>query len=203
MRREWKQVTVVGLVAFTAPCLGCAATARFLLHWSVDASWLTGIAPSTTSVAMAYAVMLEFGLAPTECGNVVLAACFVNDLATVLVLGLKFSPFGHRTLIFAAASAAAFVVLPWLVPRFFARYGGRPSELEAKLLLARSGLGALALFGLSHGGVDQRQYSYLIGAVIGSAIVPTLVANAFFLPRHLLPQDTDASTGTLAADRHR
>jgi glutathione-regulated potassium-efflux system ancillary protein KefC len=43
-----------------------------------------------------------------------------------------------------------------------------------------------ALFGLTHGIVTQQQYSYLIAAVIGSAIVPTLIANAFFLPRHLL-----------------
>jgi Kef-type K+ transport system membrane component KefB len=43
-----------------------------------------------------------------------------------------------------------------------------------------------ALFGLSHHIITQQQYSYLIAAVIGSAIVPTLIANAFFLPRHLL-----------------
>ena len=44
-----------------------------------------------------------------------------------------------------------------------------------------------ALFGLTHGIVDEAQYSYLVAAVIGSAVVPTLIANAFFLPRHLLP----------------
>ena len=43
-----------------------------------------------------------------------------------------------------------------------------------------------ALFGLSHGIVDQGQYSALVAAVIGSAVVPTLIANAFFLPRNLL-----------------
>jgi glutathione-regulated potassium-efflux system ancillary protein KefC len=50
-----------------------------------------------------------------------------------------------------------------------------------------------ALFGLSHGIVSQAQYSYLIAAVIGSAIAPTLIANAFFLPRHLLPRDLPES----------
>ena len=298
MRREWKQATIVGLVAFTAPFLGCAAVARYGIGWSTEASWLTGIALSTTSVAVVYAVMLEFGLNRTEYGKIVLAACFVNDLATVLGLGLMFSPFNSKTVVFVAASTAAFVIFPWLVPRFFSRYGGRPSELEAKLLLlAMFGLGALALwagsepvlpayilgmilagtvgkdhalvrrlrtltfglltpfyfiragsfvsvpalltapgilllllgakmvtkfvgvfpitkvfksprkesmyttllmstgltfgsisalFGLTHGIISQRQYSYLIAAVIGSAIVPTLIANAFFLPRHLL-----------------
>ena len=49
-----------------------------------------------------------------------------------------------------------------------------------------------ALFGLSHGVVDQAQYSALVAAVIGSAVVPTLIANAFFLPHHLLRQDEPA-----------
>ena len=310
MRREWKQATIVGLVAFIAPFLGCAAVARYLIGWSTAASWLTGIALSTTSVAVVYAVMLEFGLNRTEYGKIVLAACFVNDLATVLALGLMFSPFNLKTLAFAGGSSAAFIVLPWLVPRFFRRYGGRPSELEAKLLLlAMFGLGALALwagsepvlpayilgmilagtvgkdhslvrrlrtltfglltpfyfiragsfvsvpalvsgagilflllgakmltkfagvypttkffksprneamyttllmstgltfgsisalFGLTHGIVTQQQYSYLIAAVIGSAIVPTLIANAFFLPRHLL-RSVDAAEHAEAA----
>jgi hypothetical protein len=44
-----------------------------------------------------------------------------------------------------------------------------------------------ALFGLSHEIVSQAQYSALVGPVIGSAVVLTLVAGAaFFLPRHLL-----------------
>lgn len=45
-----------------------------------------------------------------------------------------------------------------------------------------------ALFGLSHHLIDEAQYSSLVAAVIGSAVVPTLIANAFFLPRHLLPE---------------
>ena len=34
----------------------------------------------------------------------------------------------------------------------------------------------------------QGQYSALVAAVIGSAVIPTLIANAFYLPRHLLPK---------------
>lgn len=45
-----------------------------------------------------------------------------------------------------------------------------------------------ALFGLSHGVIDQSQYSYLVATVIGSAVVPTMFANAWFMPRHLLPR---------------
>jgi len=97
LRTRWKETTTAGLIAFLAPFLGCAAAARVFLGWSTDASWLAGIALSTTSVAVVYAVMLEFGFNRTEYGKVVLAACFINDLATVIVLGLMFSPFTWKT----------------------------------------------------------------------------------------------------------
>jgi hypothetical protein len=63
-----------------------------------------------------------------------------------------------------------------------------------------------ALFGLSHGIIDQVQYSGLVAAVIGSTVVPTLIANAFYLPRHLLPNastvvDVEGATVPVASPR--
>jgi glutathione-regulated potassium-efflux system ancillary protein KefC len=297
-RRRWKEATAVGLISFFAPFLACGAAARWLLGWDPMASWLAGVAMSTTSVAVVYAVMIEFGFNTTEYGKTVLAACFVTDLGTVVALGLIFAPFTLKTVLFVVAMVAVGVALPWITPRFFRRYGGRASEIEAKfLLLALFGLGALAgwadseavlpayvlgmalagsvgrdhvlvrrlrtlcfglltpfyfiragsfislpalaaapgaflvmlvtkvtakiagvypvtqafasprkegmyttllmstgltfgtissLFGLTHGVVNQAQYSILVAAVIASAVVPTLVANAYFIPRHLL-----------------
>ena len=296
---KWKEAVAVGLASFFFPFLGCAAGAHYVLGWEVMPSWLAGVAMSTTSVAVVYAVMLEFGFNVTDYGKTVLAACFVTDLGTVVALGLIFAPFTMKTVIFVGVGIAAFVVLPWLTPRFFRRYGNRPSELEAKyLLLCLFGLGALAtwadseavlpayvigmvlagtvgkdhalirrlrtltfglltpfyfiragsfvsvpeliaapaafifmlvlkvfskivgvypvtkvykapnkeamyttllmstgltfgtisaLFGLSRGIIDQSQYSALVAAVIASAVIPTVIANAFYLPRHLLP----------------
>jgi Kef-type K+ transport system membrane component KefB len=296
-RREWKQAAAVGLVSFAAPFIGCAAVARFVLGWSPDASWLAGVAMSTTSVAVVYAVMLEFDLNVTDYGKTVLAACFVTDLATVVALGVIFAPFTIKTDVFIIVGIISFIVLPWVTPRFFRRFGGRPSELEAKyLMLVLFALGALAtwagseavlpaymmgmvlagtvgkdhslirrlrtlvfglltpfyfiragslvslpalvaaplafvillitkvatkiagvypvtksygaphqeamyttllmstgltfgtisaLFGLSHQIISQSQYSALVAAVIGSAVVPTLIANAFYLRWHL------------------
>ena len=60
-------------------------------------SWLAGVAMSTTSVAVVYAVMLEFGFNAIDYGKVVLAACFITDLGTVLALGLIFAPFTFKT----------------------------------------------------------------------------------------------------------
>jgi glutathione-regulated potassium-efflux system ancillary protein KefC len=298
-RTKWKEALVVGLVGFFAPFLGATAIARYVLGWSSSSSWLVGIALSTTSVAVVYAVMLELGLNLTDFGKGILAACFVNDLGTVIALGLIFAPFTFRTLVFVFASIAVFVLLPFLTPWFFERFGGRVSELEAKyILFLLFGMGGLAtwagseavlpayiigmilagtvgkdhilvrrlrtltfglltpfyfiragslvsvsaliaaplvfltllfakmsskllsliptvrsfnylrheglyyslmmstgltfgtisaLFGLNHGIISQAQYSHLVATVIGSAVVPTAIANAYFMPKHLMP----------------
>jgi glutathione-regulated potassium-efflux system ancillary protein KefC len=301
-RLKWKEAAAVGLASFFLPFLGCAAAAHYVLGWAVMPSWLAGVAMSTTSVAVVYAVMLEFGFNTTEYGKTVLAACFVTDLGTVIALGLIFAPFTLRTLIFLGVGVVVFIILPWLTPRFFKLYGNRPSELETKfLLLCLFGMGALAtwadseavlpayligmvlagtvgkdhalirrlrtltfglltpfyfiragsfvsipaliaapaaflfffvvkvatkiigvypvtklfaapnkeaayttllmstgltfgtisaLFGLTHGIINQSQYSSLVATVIASAVIPTVIANAVYLPRHLLSEST-------------
>ena len=297
-RRRWREATGVGLVGFLGPFIGATLVAHYVVGWDWRPSWLAGVALSTTSVAVVYAVMLELGFNRTEFGKAILASCFVNDLGTVVALGLIFSPFTLRTLVFVVLGVAAFVALPYITPRFFAKYGGRVSELEAKfLLLTLFLLGGLAvwagseavlpayiigmvlagsvghdhflirrlrtvtfglltpfyfiragsfvsvpalvaapltfvalflakmvakmvglfpavnaygyrgreasyytlmmstgltfgtisaLFGLNHGIITQIQYSFLVATVIGSAVIPTMIANAFFMPSHLL-----------------
>lgn len=44
-----------------------------------------------------------------------------------------------------------------------------------------------ALYGFTHGIVSREQYSFLVAAVIASAVVPTVIATLAFLPRHLIP----------------
>ncbi len=46
-----------------------------------------------------------------------------------------------------------------------------------------------ALFGLNHGIITSDQYSHVVPTVIGSAVIPTLIANAFFMPVHLRPRE--------------
>src|SRR5467141_3974330 len=166
-RRKWKEATAVGLISFFAPFFGCAAAARWGLGWGVEASWLAGVAMSTTSVAVVYAVMIEFGFNTTEYGKTILAACFVTDLGTVVALGLIFAPFTIKTLIFLGVGMVVFIVLPWLTPRFFRLYGGRPSELETKfLLLCLLGMGALATWADSEAVLP----AYLIGMVLAGTV---------------------------------
>lgn len=49
-----------------------------------------------------------------------------------------------------------------------------------------------SLYGLPHGLVTQEQHSFLVAAVIASAVVPTLIAGWAFVPIHLLPKTDEA-----------
>jgi Kef-type K+ transport system membrane component KefB len=258
-------------------------------------------------MAVVYAVMVETGFNKTDFGKGILGACFINDLATVVALGLIFAPFTYKTVVFLVVCAIGLGTLPFLTSWLTRRYAHRTAAVRTKwVLLVLFGLGALALwsgseavlpayvagmalagaaaqdhhwvrrlrtltvglltpfyfiragslvsipavfsapvvflvflggkvaskifglypvvarfreegkerwyytllmstgltfgtisalYGLSHGIVSREQYSFLVAVVIGSAVVPTMIANAVFLPRHLLPKAQAANDG--------
>lgn len=296
---KWKEVLTVGFIGFLAPFLGCSAVAFYFLKWGLQASLLTGVALSTTSMAVVYAVMLETGLNTTEYGKGILGACFINDLGTVIALGLIFAPFTYKTIIFIAAAVIVMALFPVLTNHFTNVYGNRTAAIRIKwvsfvllsmgalavwsgseavlpayiagMMLAefasrnhiwirrirsltvgfltpfyfiRAGsfvsipvlisapliLGALflgktiskifglypviglfrkensqrwyytllmstgltfgtisALYGFSHGIITAPQYSCLVITIIASAVIPTVIANFWFMPKNLLP----------------
>lgn len=145
MASKKKEVLVVGTVGFLAPFLGCTAVARFILGWDVHASWLAGVALSTTSMAVVYAVMLETGFNKTDFGKGILGACFINDLGTVIALGLLFAPSTYKTLVFIGVSAVVLAFFPFLTHFLTQMYGYRTAAIRAKwVVLVLLGLGALA-----------------------------------------------------------
>lgn len=130
IRAKLKEVSVVGLIGFFAPFLGCVAIARYALDWNLKASLLCGVALSTTSMAVVYAVMLETGFNKTEFGKGILGACFINDLGTVIALGLLFAPFTYKTGIFIVVTAFLLAILP-LLSRWLTRiYAHRTAAIR-------------------------------------------------------------------------
>lgn len=298
LKSKFREITIVGLVGFFAPFIGASLISYFILDWGLRPSLLTGIALSTTSMAVVYAVMIEYGFNKTSFGKSILGACFVNDLGTVIGLGLIFAPFTFRTLIFLGVTLILIFILPgitnflirhfayktaairtkwilfvllsmgvlamwsgsepvlpayiigmilsktiekdnffvrrlrtmtigFLTPLYFLRAGALVSlpaiiggflvfvllfsgkiifkifglypvisrfkkhkkEKWYYTLLMSTGLtfGTIsALYGLTNEIINTEQYSIIVGVVIASAVIPTLIANKFFLPRHLL-----------------
>ena len=163
VKRNFASSVTIGLMGFFAPYLGCLLLARYGLGWPWPQAQIAGIALSTTSVAVVYAVMVETGYNRTELGKIILAACFINDIGTVLALGLVFANYNIYLLLFAVVTVAVMAVLPWVVPWLFKRIGKRTSEPEIKFLfLVLFVLGGLANLGQSEAVLP----AYLIGMVL-------------------------------------
>lgn len=158
----WSSMTI-GVVGFLAPYFGVLLFARFVVGWPWPQAQIAGISLSTTSVAVVYAVMVETGFNRTEIGKLILAACFVNDLGTVLALGLVFANYNLLLALFAGATAVALWLLAKYAPSLLALLGNRVSEPQTKfvtlVLLFLGGLASIA-------GSEAVLPAYLVGMVL-------------------------------------
>ncbi len=204
LRTKLKEVTVVGLISFLSPFLGCTAIAYYGIGWDLQASWLCGVALSTTSMAVVYAVMLETGLNKTGFGKGIMGACFITDLGTVIALGLLFAPFTYKTAVFIAVSTAVLALLPAVTALITRIYANRTAAIRTKwVMLVLFGLGALALWS----GSEAVLPAYIAGMVLaGSAARDTFwvrrlrtLTVGFLTPFYFLRAGTLVSLGALLA----
>jgi Kef-type K+ transport system membrane component KefB len=163
LRKYGKESIGIGFFSFLLPFLGAMAYAYYVAGWTSDAAKICGIALSTTSVAVVYAVMVETGLNKTELGKVILAACFVTDLGTVVALGILFANYNVWLAVFAVITAVVLIITPWFVRWFFGAFSSHVSEPEIKLLFCMLfGLGWLA----THANSEAVLPAYLLGIVV-------------------------------------
>ena len=176
IRRNFASTIAIGVVGFLAPYLGVLAWAHFISGWPWAQAQIAGIALSTTSVAVVYAVMVETGFNQTEIGKVILAACFLNDIGTVLALGLVFANYNLGLLAFAAATLAAMFLLPRVTSWFFGRLGSRVSEPQIKFVLVV----LFVLGGLSN---TAKSEAVLPAYLIGMVLAPVFLADRELMHR--------------------
>ncbi len=168
LRRHWRASLAIGFVSFLLPLGAAFAVCLTLLHWDLHAAEIGGVALSTTSVAVVYAVMVETGLNRQDIGKLILAACFVTDLGTVLALGLLFASYGLLLLVFIGVAAVVLPLLPRATRLLVRHFGHRVSEPEIKfLLLVLLGLGALA----STAGSEAVLPAYIAGLVVAGVFM--------------------------------
>lgn len=168
LKRHWKASLSLGAVSFLLPLIGAFCFARFIFDWNFHASEIAGIALSTTSVAVVYAVMVETGLNRHDTGKLILAACFVCDLGTVLALGGLFASYGWLLLIFVIVTAFVLFFFASCLRWVVANLGHRVSEPEVKVifvvLLALGGLATAA-------GSEAVLPAYVAGLVVAGVFM--------------------------------
>ncbi|OGT73888.1 MAG: potassium transporter [Gammaproteobacteria bacterium RIFCSPLOWO2_12_47_11] len=299
MREKFKESFIIGALSFLLPFTGVFLFAHYAINWDINSSLIAGIALSTTSLAVVYAVLVETGLNRTELGKILMAATFITDMGTALALSIVFikpswytglfmlvsviiivfaAGFSHRVFenpilknkviepeikyvfllllafIYFANLGDGHAVLPAfllgllmskhfsetsqtrelrnrlrtvayavITPLFFIVGGMKISfaliysafglflvffvlkmvtkfigvYFFAKRYLSGGGMYTTLLmstgltfgtissvFGLNAGYIDQVQYSILVGVVVASAVIPTFIAQKWFMPVH-------------------
>jgi Kef-type K+ transport system membrane component KefB len=136
MRKKFKTSTLIGFASFFAPWLGVTLYSYYIAQWGWEASALAGVALSTTSLAVVYAVLVETGLTNTQLGKIIMAATFVTDLGTMIALTILFAKVNYLMIVFIAVMIIAAYFAPRMILRFFSRYGKRVIETEIKFIFA-------------------------------------------------------------------
>src|SRR5437660_10218981 len=169
LKANWRASVLIGVLSFAIPFAAAWIFAQFFFGWSLHQAQIAGIALSTTAVAVVYAVMIEGGFSDTAMGKMILAACFITDLGTVLALGTLFATYNLALLVFAIVTLIALWFMPKWTQSIITRFGAtRVSEPEVKFIFfVLFFLGGLATAAKSEAVLP----AYLIGLVVAGVFL--------------------------------
>ena len=204
LRREWKPAILIGGLSFLLPFVGVALFARYVAGWNIRQAEIAGVALSTTSLAVVYAVLVETGLAASRLGKILMAATFVTDLGTAIALSVLFLRPSAYLALFVVVSVLVILLMLAFQRPFFQRYGARVIEPEIK--------GAfLALFVLMWAADLAESHAVLPAFLLGLAVSDVfkrhpeeqrrfrIVAFAFLTPIFFLKGGLNVDVRQLAA----
>jgi Kef-type K+ transport system membrane component KefB len=160
---------LIGIISFAAPFAIVWLFAQFVLGWELHQAQIAGIALSTTSVAVVYAVMIEGGFSDTAMGKMILAACFITDFGTVLAPGGLFANYNLWLLIFVVAMCIVLWFMPKWTRSIIDKLGAtRVSEPEVKFIFfVLFFLGGLATTAKSEAVLP----AYLVGLMVAGVFL--------------------------------
>ena len=169
LRANLRASMTIGVLSFLLPFVFVWVFAQFVLGWGLHQAQIAGIALSTTSVAVVYAVMIEGRLSETAMGKMILAACFITDFGTVLALGTLFADFNIWLLVFVAVMSAMLWFMPKWTQFIIVKLGAtQVSEPEVKFIfLVLFFLGGLAFKAKSEAVLP----AYLVGLVVAGVFL--------------------------------
>jgi len=136
MKEKFKGSFLIGAFSFLLPFVGVFLYTYYGVGWSFRAALISGTALSTTSLAVVYSVLVETGLNKTEIGKLIMAATFITDMGTALVLSFLFIKPTLFTLIFLSVSLNVIYLADKLSHYFFThpRWKNKVIEPEIKYI---------------------------------------------------------------------
>jgi Kef-type K+ transport system membrane component KefB len=169
LKANWRASVLIGVLSFAIPFVVVWLFAQFVFGWPLHQAQIAGIALSTTSVAVVYAVMIEGGFSDTAMGKMILAACFITDFGTVLALGTLFANYNVWLLLFVIITSITLWFMPRWTQSIITRLGAtQVSEPEVKFIFfILFFLGGLATAAKSEAVLP----AYLLGLVVAGVFL--------------------------------
>src|ERR1700726_54 len=169
LKANLRASALIGIISFAAPFAIVWLFAQYFFGWWLHEAQIAGIALSTTSVAVVYAVMIEGGFSDTAMGKMILAACFITDLGTILALGGLFASFNISLLVFVVVMCVVLWFMPGWTKGIIDKLGAtRVSEPEVKFIFfILFFLGGLATTAKSEAVLP----AYLVGLVVAGVFL--------------------------------
>jgi Kef-type K+ transport system membrane component KefB len=153
LRENLKESLFIGGFSFLVPFIFGTVISLVVLHWNIRASLITGIALSSTSLAVVYSVLVEQGLSQSRIGKLLMSSTFITNMGTAIALSFIFVKLNLFTLLFFGVSIFIIVLASLFSHHLFGHsvFRNRVVESEIKyiflLLLVLIFFGAL---GKSH-----------------------------------------------------
>jgi len=186
LRKSAKPSFTIGTMAFIAPLIGEMIFLSVFTDWTLFARLAASLALTTTSVAVVYAVLLEYELIDLKASRLIIAATFVNDILTLIGINLISPSFNLFTVAFLLIIAFMILALPKILDYLIESYGKRAIELELRFIFAAMlGVSFIADVGKLH-------------AVFGAFVLGLVFANCIHSYDDLLPKTRSVTFSLLS-----
>jgi Kef-type K+ transport system membrane component KefB len=186
LKSKAKESFVLGTMAFLAPLIGVVSFLALVLRWESQASLAGALALTTTSIAVVYAVLIEFELIKIPFAKTIIAVTFVNDILTLVGINFVKPSFDWVTLSFVIVLLVSVILVPKLLKIVVQRYGKRAMEMELRFVLA-------ALLGVAFFADEAKLH-----AVFGAFVLGLIFANSLQQHQEILSKMKTVTFGLLA-----
>lgn len=160
MRRNMRRTLTLGSLEWLLPAL--IAIIIFGGSLSLEGDLILAAALGTTSVALTFAVLKDFGLLRSEHGQTALTAAMLTDVLGMIALNLATAVIDWRLALYTMVLLAAMALQP-VMPRV----SGRPFEFEVRLVIM-----ALIVLGAASEALGMHSVltSFILGVIVGETV---------------------------------
>ena len=186
LKSKAKESLIIGSLAFAAPLLGIMGFLTLVTTWTIHARLAAGLALTTTSVAVVYAVLTEYELIKLPFAKTIIAVTFVNDILTLIGINFVQPSFDWITVVFVGSLLALVFIVPRILRVVVQNYGRRAVELELRFMLA-------ALLGIAFFADEAKLH-----AVFGAFVLGLIFANSIQQHQEILSKMRTVTFSLLA-----